>query len=291
VIVEADEGCMAYVIATDIDNGSIDPDGDPVTIEISPVGPYSLGETIVTLTVTDDKGASDSCEATIMVVDTTPPVITCPDDVTVETESPLGIAVPLQATATDNCTSDPVIFSDELSIYPLGVTVVTFTATDDSGNTASCTMTVTVLLQVAIDIKPGSCPNAFNGKAKGVVPVAIVGTELFDVIDIDPETVTLEGVSPVDWSYDDTTQPVEGDASCENCFNADGYLSDTDGDQIPDTYLGDGYIDLILHFDTRALAAAVAGPGRDDCFEPLLVGETFGGFLIQGSDFMIMKTK
>ena len=44
---------------------------------------------------------------------------------------------------------------------------------------------------VELDIKPGSCPNSFNRKSHGVLPVALVGTESFDVMDIDLGTVQL----------------------------------------------------------------------------------------------------
>jgi hypothetical protein len=61
--------------AASVDNESFDPDGDPITLVQAPPGPYPLGVTNVTLTVTDDQGASDSCTATVTVVDTTPPTI------------------------------------------------------------------------------------------------------------------------------------------------------------------------------------------------------------------------
>jgi hypothetical protein len=145
---------------------------------------------------------------------------------------------------------------------------------------------------VDIDIKPGSCPNAFNGKAKGFTPVAIVGSADFDVADVDPTTITLAGISPVKWSYDDSTQPVE-DPDCETCFNADDWLTDTDDDGIPDTYLGDGYLDLVLQFDTKELDAEVDGGvlTRDDCAELVLTGEKLNGVPIEGGDFIIIGTK
>lgn len=59
-----------------IDNGSFDPDSDPITVTQSPPGPYPLGMSSVTLTVTDAQGESSSCTATVTVVDQTPPVIT-----------------------------------------------------------------------------------------------------------------------------------------------------------------------------------------------------------------------
>lgn len=81
----------------------------------------------------------------IHIYDLCPPELTIPEDVTVEQETPDGTAVDLEATATDNCDDDVEITSNELPIYPLGDTTVTFTATDDSGNSVSKSMTVHVI--------------------------------------------------------------------------------------------------------------------------------------------------
>jgi hypothetical protein len=80
-----------------------------------------------------------------ITVDTTPPEVICPADVTVELETLEGTVVPLDATATDNCDPNPTIASNELNIYPQGTTTVTFTATDASGNSASCSTNVAVV--------------------------------------------------------------------------------------------------------------------------------------------------
>jgi PKD repeat protein len=58
-----------------VDDGSFDPDGDNITLEQTPLGPYDLGNTEVTLTVTDNNGASGTCNATVTVVDEEAPVI------------------------------------------------------------------------------------------------------------------------------------------------------------------------------------------------------------------------
>jgi hypothetical protein len=47
------------------------------------------------------------------------------------------------------------------------------------------------VIEVPVDIKPGSCPNPINTKSKGVLPVTIAGTEDFDVTMIDPASVRL----------------------------------------------------------------------------------------------------
>lgn len=70
---EANDSCVAE---GNIDAGSYDPDGDLITLTYSNEGPYHLGNTTVTLTVTDPFGASDSCIATVTVKDVTSPLIT-----------------------------------------------------------------------------------------------------------------------------------------------------------------------------------------------------------------------
>ncbi len=51
-----------------VDNGSFDPDGDPITISQIPPGPYPVGTNNVILTVVDSKGATAQANATATVV-------------------------------------------------------------------------------------------------------------------------------------------------------------------------------------------------------------------------------
>ena len=69
--------CQDVTVSTDpglctadasIDDGSFDPDGDEITLDQEPPGPYPLGVTVVTLTVTDDKADSATCDATVTVM-------------------------------------------------------------------------------------------------------------------------------------------------------------------------------------------------------------------------------
>src|SRR6185436_20430672 len=46
-------------------------------------------------------------------------------------------------------------------------------------------------IAAAMDIKPGSCPNSFNPGSHGVLPVALVGSETFDVTQVDLSTLQL----------------------------------------------------------------------------------------------------
>ncbi|MEW6160311.1 MAG: HYR domain-containing protein, partial [Verrucomicrobiota bacterium] len=109
---------------------------------------FPVGVTTVTVTATDNTGKTSVKTFTVTVIasDTTPPVITCPANLTLGTDPGLcGAVANFAATATDNCSNATVSYSHAPgSVFPVGSTVVTATATDASGNTTSCTFTVTV---------------------------------------------------------------------------------------------------------------------------------------------------
>ena len=134
-----------------IDNGSSDPEGGPLTFSQSPAGPYALGTTPVQMTVFDNKGAFAQASANVTVVDMTAPTINCPADIVVNNTPGLCSAsvTITPATATDNCSTPTVngIRSDGqplAAIYPVGTTMITWTATDAAGNQSSCVQKVTV---------------------------------------------------------------------------------------------------------------------------------------------------
>lgn len=81
------------------------------------------------------------------VTDTTPPVLTLPDNITVEAASAAGTVVTFTASAYDAISgSVPVSYSTEPgSTFPLDTTTVTVTAKDDLNNTATGSFTVTVV--------------------------------------------------------------------------------------------------------------------------------------------------
>jgi hypothetical protein len=149
--------CQNVTVSTDanscladasVDNGSSDPDaGDTITITRSPAGPYPIGATTVTLTVTDNHGASSSCTATVTVLDQTAPQIHCPAPMTVNTApGQCSAVVSFNPTATDNCSGVTVTSAPASgAVFPKGTTTVAVTATDASGNSSNCTFTVTVV--------------------------------------------------------------------------------------------------------------------------------------------------
>jgi uncharacterized repeat protein (TIGR01451 family) len=116
---------------------------------------FPLGNTTITYTATDASGNQANDQQVVTVVDNTAPVISCPANITQNTDPGVCSAVvnPGTATATDNCDSNPTINgtrSDNLPLnapYPKGTTTITWTATDHASptpNQSSCAQTITV---------------------------------------------------------------------------------------------------------------------------------------------------
>lgn len=129
---------------------------------------------------------------------------------------------------------------------------------------------VVLLREVAVDIKPGSCPNPLNVTKKGVLPVAVLGSEDFDVCTVDPASVRLEGVAPIRSAYEDVATPFEGEL-CD-CHE-----------------LGpDGYLDLTLKFDAQEIAGALGHVYDGDLLPLTLTGKDTSGMSLFGSDCVLV---
>ena len=107
---------------------------------------FPIGNTTVTWTSTDAIGNFATCTQIITVVDNENPTITCPTDITLNTDPGqcTSSATIGTATGTDNC-GVPTITNDAPTGFPIGNTIVTWTSTDANGNAVNCTQTVTVV--------------------------------------------------------------------------------------------------------------------------------------------------
>ena len=147
LVVSADDNCQGIAVASDFNNGSSDPNLDPLTFSISPPGPYPLGVTNVILTVDDGNGEPDTCPATITVNDDTPPVAPAtPADLNLQCAS--DVPAPANLTATDNC--DGAITASPTDVVTSGTCandftmVRTWTFSDACGNASIISQTITV---------------------------------------------------------------------------------------------------------------------------------------------------
>lgn len=134
-----------------------------------------IGSTVVTFSASDLAGNLGSATATITVTDQAGPDVTPPEAITVAADNADGtpaanesIAAFLTgASASDNVDSSVPVTNNAPATFPLGETVVVFSATDAAGNTGSETALITVTDQTAPVI---SVAQTFSvlGEADGV---------------------------------------------------------------------------------------------------------------------------
>ena len=129
--------------------------GDPANNQIT-----------ITFTATDDCGNTAQTTATYSIIDDIPPTITCPDNI--EEQAALNncsktLAAPTDPMISDVCSTPTLTYLLEFPDgttstgtgtvtgldFPVGVTTVTYTATDAAGLSANCSFTVTI-----VDVTP-----------------------------------------------------------------------------------------------------------------------------------------
>ncbi|AEH01910.1 peptidase M14 carboxypeptidase A [Lacinutrix sp. 5H-3-7-4] len=152
ITVQLDNTGNATIIATDVDNGSTDDVAiTNYSIDIDTFDCSNIGTPVnVTLTVTDAESQTDSCTATVTVVDqVNPEFVNVPGDqsFTCGNNNPTWT----DPTATDNCdTTLTVVRTDSTGLnsgdtFPNGTTTISYSVTDDSGNTETASFNVNII--------------------------------------------------------------------------------------------------------------------------------------------------
>lgn len=159
--IDLDANCEAKIAPGFFDGGSTD-NCQIKTVEVSPDVVTGCGVHTVTLTVTDWCGNTSTCTAGVQTLEVTPPIINCPQNLTVH-----GVTDPLGICRTEVTGIAPVSVSDNCdllgvgytinagslvalpdasgTIFSQGTTTVAYSAADQCLNTASCSFTVTVV--------------------------------------------------------------------------------------------------------------------------------------------------
>lgn len=146
---------------------TFDPDYPPGTV-------FPKGTTLVTYTATDGAGNTATCSFNVTVVDNTPPVLSvCPSNRTVNANSSCqAVEYWAPPTYSDNCGGVNLSSTRQPgSTFNKGTTVVTYTATDLSGNIATCSFNVTVVDNTAPMIAgcPSNITRVANSDCQAVV--------------------------------------------------------------------------------------------------------------------------
>jgi len=180
---------------------------------------------------------------------------------------PFGNVEHLSACDTPAGSATPCLSSDGTAIY-----------FKHGANKGDIWVSYLVRREVAVDIKPGSCPNPLNLASRGVLPVAILGSDDLDVNTIDVASIRLAGVAPVRSSYEDVAAPV------------------SDGNECDCTVAGpDGHTDLTLKFKTQQIVEQIVNLLGELVDGELLVlnlaGALSDGTPIEGTDCIVLVGK
>ena len=138
---------------------------------------FPIGTTTNTYVVTDAVGNTATCSFTVTVTDEENPTITCPANINMNVDAGICGAVvefemPVANDNSGNVTVTQTAGPASGDVFPVGTTTVSFTATDEAGNTATCSFTVTVndneapvfntVSDITVNVDAGICGAVVN---------------------------------------------------------------------------------------------------------------------------------
>jgi len=261
---------------------------------------FSLGKTIVTWTATDTSGNSANATQIISLVDTTPPSILSIDDIILEATSANENQVSLIPLSAEDSISQVTITNNAPSLFSLGETIVTWTATDAAGNSASTNQKITIIDTSAPEL---TIPDNAIVDAIGLETIVSIGeatsTDLADplpsISNNVPQTFSL-GQTLVTWTAIDSfgnsvsaTQTIE----VQTCGKPISYYNMIEGTPDDDILVGTNLPDLIFAHGGDDIISG--GKGNDCIFggegDDIIFGDEGNDGLNGGEGNDIIKGK
>jgi large repetitive protein len=215
------------ITAAMVNNGSNDACGIAgISVSQEDFDCSHIGDNTVTLTVEDVNGNTSTCTATVTVVDDIDPEITCPADIVLCATDNSGAQVTFPApVGSDNCnfvitrTDGSGLFSGD--VFPVGTTTIAYLITDDGGNTATCSFSVTVNARpvAGFTFTPACVAEAmFFNSTSTILPGYNIISHSYDLGDGSGPVTQVNPIYqyPVGGNYDVTLTVVSG----EGCVDA-----------------------------------------------------------------------
>ena len=241
---------------------------------------FPLGETIVTWTATDVVGNVSTFSQSIFLIDSVAPRVAFMDDLIIEASSLAENQIELVTPETSDDVEIVSLTNDAPEVFPLGETIVTWTATDSSGNSASATQIVSVIDTTAptLDVPQDIIVNAENLQTYLEIGLASVEDIIDDgpIITNDAPEVFPLGETIVTWISTDKFGNISSDTqtiSVQTCGNSPSYYNmivgseDDDlliGTTLPDLIFANGGDDIIS--GDKGNDCIIAGDGNDIIF-------------------------
>ncbi|MCX6199668.1 MAG: HYR domain-containing protein [Bacteroidetes bacterium] len=171
---------------------------------------YFGGTTTVVWTVTDVNGNSSTCNQTVTVTDNIQPLITCPGNISGNTDAGQCTASNVvlgTASVSDNCGVQSLI-NNAPTIFNSGISTVIWTVTDVHSNSTSCAQTVTVIdnqaptVSCSANVTVNVAANSCGASVVLSNPTSADNCGVASVLNNAPATYT-GGITTVVWTVTD----------------------------------------------------------------------------------------